>query len=77
MFKPGAILVVTEKPVVCFVTVRRNLGAIPGVGWLLETKEGNHVIVSTTEENASMYLQRIVFITDLEKFTQLLLEVTG
>lgn len=72
VFKPGAILVVTEKPDVTFVTIEKNLGSVAGVGWLLKTKEGNHVIVRTVEEKATTYLQRVIFITDPDTFTELL-----
>jgi hypothetical protein len=72
LFKPGDIIVVTEKPDVTFVTVDRNLGAIKGVGWLLYTREGNHILVKTIEQQAKNYLQRVVFVTDRESFTSML-----
>jgi hypothetical protein len=72
VFKPGDIIVVTEKPDVTFVTVHRNLGAIKGVGWLLYTREGNHILVKSVEEHAKTYLQRVVFITDRDSFTSML-----
>jgi hypothetical protein len=61
MFAPGSIIVVTERPDVCYVVVKYNRGALKGRGWLLETVEGNTIIASMADHH---YLARVVFITD-------------
>lgn len=71
LFPPGSILVVTEKPQITCVTVKRNLGCIKGLGWLLFTEEGNHILVRGQEKG---YMEKITFITDPEYCTKLLRE---
>lgn len=62
MFAPGSMIVVTEKPDITFVTVKQNIGPIPGLGWLLTTEEGNWIVVSQHKNSA--YLSHVVFLLD-------------
>jgi hypothetical protein len=62
MFAPGSLIIITEKPQVCYVLVKYNRGAIKGRGWLLETTQGNTILVTMNENHH--YMQRVLFITD-------------
>jgi hypothetical protein len=73
VFAPGSILVVTEKPDVAFVTVKENVGPIPGLGWLLITEEGNWIVASQHKNSA--YLSHIVFLLHTEIVSFLMTKV--